>query len=86
MTKVNKKDVEGFKEHKKDSGSAGFQVALITQKIESLIGHLKINPKDKHSRKGLLGLVSQRKKLLKYLKLNKPETFEKICEKFKLKG
>ncbi|MEK7624170.1 MAG: 30S ribosomal protein S15 [Patescibacteria group bacterium] len=51
-----------------DTGSAEVQVALLTKKIEELIGHLKTNSKDHHSRRGLLKMVGQRKRFLDYLK------------------
>jgi len=51
-----------------DTGSVEVQVALLTKKIEELNNHLKINPKDYHSRRGLLKMVGQRKRFLDYLK------------------
>ena len=54
--------------HDKDTGSPEVQIALLTSKLENLSKHLENNDQDKHSRKGLLGLVSKRKRLLSYLK------------------
>lgn len=54
--------------HKTDTGSAKVQVALLDQRIKELTSHLRKHPKDVHSRRGLLRMVSKRKKLLKYLK------------------
>ena len=51
-----------------DSGSCEVQVAVLTTRIENLIGHFQNNPKDNHSRRGLLQMVSRRRKLLDYLK------------------
>lgn len=50
-----------------DTGSPEVQIALLTKRIEKLVGHLKTNPQDNHSRRGLLGLVSKRRRLLNYL-------------------
>ena len=60
--------INDFKNTKGDTGSADVQVALLTQRIKDLTEHFKIHQKDHHSRRGLLQLVSQRKKLLSYLK------------------
>jgi len=74
-----------FKLHEKDTGSAQYQIALFTAKIKKLVKHLNKNPKDKHSRKGLLGMVAQRKKLLNYLKNNDEKAYKKILKELKLK-
>lgn len=75
-----------FQNHEKDSGSAEYQIALFTKKIEALVGHLKKNPKDTHSRRGLLGMVQQRKKLMSYLKDADEKKYEKVVKDLKLKG
>ncbi len=62
--------VESYKLHEKDTGSPEVQVALLSQRIEHLTGHFKIHLKDHHSRRGLLKLVGQRRRLLDYLKNN----------------
>lgn len=86
LTKRQKEKVtKEYKRHEKDTGSAECQVALFTEKIEKLVGHLKKNPKDKHSRRGLLGMVSQRKKLLKFLKNSNEKEYLKITKKLGLK-
>lgn len=54
--------------HEKDTGSAEVQIALLSQRIEYLTQHFKVHKKDHHSRRGLLKLVSQRRRLLNYLK------------------
>lgn len=61
-----------------DTGSPEVQVALITQRINSLTEHLQSHSKDNHSRRGLLKLVSQRRKLLDYLKKSLPENYNKL--------
>jgi small subunit ribosomal protein S15 len=62
--------VDTFRLHEKDTGSPEVQVALLSQRIEHLTGHFKIHLKDHHSRRGLLKLVGQRRRLLDYLKNN----------------
>lgn len=59
--------IDKFKQHGKDTGSPEVQVALLTERINQIVDHLKKNKKDNHSRRGLLMLVGQRKKLLNYL-------------------
>ena len=60
--------IERFRTHPSDTGSPEVQVALLTERINGLIGHFEEHKKDHHSRRGLLQLVSQRKRLLEYLK------------------
>lgn len=60
--------INKFQTHQSDTGSPEVQVALITERINSLTDHFKSHQKDHHSRRGLLMLVSQRKSLLEYLK------------------
>ena len=61
------KVIKKFKIHDGDTGSPEVQVALLTKRIEKLTYHLKDHPHDKHSRKGLIGLIGQRRRLLQYL-------------------
>jgi small subunit ribosomal protein S15 len=60
--------VEQFRVHQTDTGSPEVQVALLSQRIEHLTGHFKVHVKDHHSRRGLLKLVGQRRRLLDYLR------------------
>lgn len=60
--------ITDYKIHETDTGSAEVQIALLTQRLNDLNGHFKIHNKDHHSRKGLLKLVSRRRKLLDHLK------------------
>jgi small subunit ribosomal protein S15 len=62
--------LDQFRLHETDTGSPEVQVALLSQRIEHLTGHFKIHLKDHHSRRGLLKLVGQRRRLLDYLKSN----------------
>lgn len=82
-----KKDpvISKFKTHEGDTGSPEVQVALLTERINQLVGHLKIHKKDQGSRRGLLMLVGQRKRLLNYLERTDAKRFESLCENLKLK-
>jgi small subunit ribosomal protein S15 len=60
--------IEKFRTHEKDTGSPEVQIALLTERIKQLTDHFKIHMKDHHSRRGLLMLVSQRRRLLDYLR------------------
>lgn len=62
-----KKIIKKFKTHDGDTGSPEVQIALLTKRVEKLTQHLKDHPHDKHSRKGLIGLIGQRRRLLHYL-------------------
>ena len=72
------KIIKTYKQHTGDTGSSEVQIALITERINQLVGHLKKNPKDNHSRRGLLLLVSQRKKLLSYLNRTNVKSYKKL--------
>ncbi len=71
--------------HDGDTGSAEVQVALLTARIEELTEHFKIHKKDFHSRTGLLKLVGQRRKLLKYLKNTDVQRYRALIEKLGLR-
>lgn len=71
--------------HDSDTGSANVQIGLLSRKIEDLSSHLKKNPKDKHSRRGLLQMVSKRRRLLKYLEKNNPKALGSVSKKLGLK-
>lgn len=79
------KTIEKFRTHEKDTGSGEVQAALLTQQIDELTDHLKKNPKDNHSRRGLLGMVAQRKKLLDYLKEENLRRYNALIKKLGLK-
>jgi small subunit ribosomal protein S15 len=86
LTKRVKSRIVG--EHKtsdKDTGSAQVQVAMLSRQVGELATHLKKNPKDNHSRRGLLKMVSRRRKLLSYLKKKEPASYEKLIKKLELK-
>jgi len=74
------------KRHEKDSGSPEYQIALFTERIKKLTAHLKKNTKDFHSRRGLLKMVSKRKKLMDYLKKTNEKAYKALVKKLGLKG
>ena len=71
--------------HEKDTGSSEIQIALLTDKIETLSNHIKKFKKDKHSSVGLLRAVNRRKKLLEYLKKNKVDSYKNVLSKLNLR-
>ena len=88
MSKVdNKKQdiIKKYKTHSGDTGSPEVQVAIFTEKIAELSNHLKKNRKDNHSRRGLLGMVSKRRRLLNYLKRQDEKRYKAITKKLGLK-
>jgi len=86
LTKRVKSRIIGeHKKHDKDTGSAEVQIGMISRQIDELAIHLKKNPKDNHSRRGLLKMVSKRRKLLTYLKKTAMSTYEKLIKKLELK-
>ncbi len=74
-----------YAQGKGDTGSPEVQVALLTERINQLVEHLKKNKKDNHSRRGLLMLVGQRKKLLNYLQGENESRFQKLSESLGLR-
>jgi len=80
-----KKNITEVSLHEKDTGSSEVQIALLTDKIETLSKHVKQFKKDKHSSVGLLKAVNKRKKLLDYLKKNKIESYKNILSKLNLR-
>ena len=79
LTKEKTQDVVGnYRLHDKDTGSVEVQVALLTERINGLTDHLKAHVKDHHSRHGLLKLVSQRRKLLDFLKRENEDAYQKL--------
>lgn len=67
-----------------DTGSPEVQVALLTKRIEKLVGHLKANPSDNHSRRGLLGIVSKRRRLLNYLEKRDVKRYKEVSQRLGL--
>lgn len=84
--KLKKKElIEKFKAHPEDTGSASVQIALITERINSLSEHFKTHKKDIHSRRGLLSLVGKRRRLLNYLKKKSPKKYEQSLKELNLR-
>jgi len=80
-----KKIIEKFSVKKGDTGSPEVQVALLTYKIKKLTQHLKVHRKDNHSRRGLLSMVSKRRRLLTYLKNKDEKRYKTLIKKLGLK-
>jgi small subunit ribosomal protein S15 len=74
-----------FRAHDKDSGSPEVQIALLTERIKQLTGHFQVHKKDYHSRRGLLKLVGQRRRLLDYLKSRKVDKYRRIVKELGLR-
>jgi small subunit ribosomal protein S15 len=86
LTKTKKaKVIEKVKIHDKDTGSPEVQVSILTKRIDELASHLKKNPKDNHSRRGLLQMVSDRKAMMKYLEKKSPKRYSSLLKKLDLK-
>ena len=84
-TEMKKEVIEKYKLHDKDTGSTEVQVAIMTARIAHLTEHLRENKKDHNSRRGLLKLVAQRRKLLDYLKSKSIDRYKKLIEALKLR-
>lgn len=86
MNRTQKKTIiQTFAIHPKDTGSPQVQIAILTERINALSKHLEENPKDNHSRRGLLKMVGKRRKHLNYLHVNDPKKYEELLEKLKLR-
>lgn len=77
--------IDEYKLHTKDTGSAPVQIAILTARINYLTEHFKVHKKDHHSRRGLLKLVSQRRKLLDWLKREDEAKYKELLEKLNLR-
>jgi len=82
---IKQKQIGRFQKNNKDTGSSEVQIAILTERIKNLTDHFKTHPKDNHSRRGLMGLVSNRKKLLNYLRKVDFEKYSKILQELKLR-
>ena len=87
MLSTKEKDaiIKKFQTHKGDTGSPEVQIAILSTEIEEVAEHLKKHRKDNHSRRGLLKMVGNRRRLLRYLKEEDEKRHEKIVDKLKLK-
>ena len=82
---VKQETVGGYRRHEKDTGSPEVQVALLTSRINELSEHFKTHKKDHHSRRGLLNLVSQRRRLLDYLRRTGPDRYQELIKRLGLR-
>ena len=84
---VNQKKeiIKDFGKNNTDTGSTEVQVAFLTKKINELSEHFKTHKKDHHSRRGLLGMINNRRKLLKYLKGKNEEGYQELIKKLGLR-
>ena len=86
LAKDKKTEIIGkFKTHESDTGSPEVQVALLTERINSLTEHFKVFRKDHHSRRGLLKLIGQRRRLLDYLKSSSRERYLSLVGKLSIR-
>jgi small subunit ribosomal protein S15 len=86
LTTENRKTIIGeYRLHEQDTGSPEVQVALLSARIEYLTDHFKTHKKDHHSRRGLLKLVGQRRRLLNYIKDNDVERYRNIIKRLGLR-
>lgn len=83
-TAKKQKVIKKHQKHEKDTGSAEVQAAILTERIEELASHLKKHRKDLHSRRGLVKLVAERRKHLKYLEKYNKATYADLVKKLKL--
>ena len=87
ITKEDKERIiKKFGKDSSDTGSTEVQVAILSHRISELTEHLKIHKKDKHTRRGLVALVSQRKKLLKYLVRSDSDSYLKLVKELSIRG
>ena len=85
IMEVKAKMIEEFRIHERDTGSADVQIALLTQRINHLTEHLQKNNKDHSSRRGLLVMVGQRRRLLDYLHQTDTKRYQTLTKKLKLR-
>lgn len=79
------KVITGLQTHKKDTGSPEVQVGIFTEQIKLLTKHLQTHKKDEHSRRGLLKMVSKRRRLLDYLNKRDPSRYQEVLKKLELR-
>ena len=85
MQKSKKEIIKDLKINSKDVGSSEVQIGLLSEKINNLTSHFNKNKNDKHSTRGLIKAVNQRKRLLEYLKRENTESYTKILSKLNLR-
>jgi small subunit ribosomal protein S15 len=85
-TDVKNEIITKFGKDESDTGSTEVQVALLTHRIRELTEHAKKHKKDKHSQHGLVKLVAQRKKMMKYLRRTNPESYLHVVKELTIRG
>ena len=85
MQKKGKETIDSLKINSKDVGLSEVQIGFLSKKINNLTEHFKKNKNDRHSTRGLLKAVNQRKRLLAYLKSNNSKSYQNILTKLKLR-
>jgi small subunit ribosomal protein S15 len=78
--------IEGYQVHETDTGSAHVQVAVLSERISRLSDHLKANPKDHASRRGLMQLIGRRRRLLAYIRKGSRERYQALIQRLGIRG
>ncbi|MBK1986824.1 30S ribosomal protein S15 [Sphaerospermopsis aphanizomenoides BCCUSP55] len=87
LTQQRKQElISGFQVHETDTGSADVQIAMLTDRINRLSQHLQANKKDHSSRRGLLKMIGQRKRLLAYVQNNNREKYQALISRLGIRG
>ena len=87
LTKDRKAELVGeYGRREQDTGFAGVQVALITERIQTLTGHFRLHKKDHHSRRGLLKLVGRRRRLMRYLRRKDLGAYRELIGRLGIRG
>ncbi|MEW6492940.1 MAG: 30S ribosomal protein S15 [Cyanobacteriota bacterium] len=87
LTQERKQEIlEGYQVHETDTGSAEVQIAMLSERITRLTEHLKINPKDFSSRRGLLKIIGRRRRLLGYVRREDRERYQNLIQRLGIRG
>jgi small subunit ribosomal protein S15 len=87
LTQDRKQEIiEGYQVHETDTGSVDVQIAMLTERINRLSAHLKTNKKDHSSRRGLLKMIGQRKRLLSYLRSEDAARYQALIQRLGIRG
>lgn len=87
LTQERKQEIiDGYQVHETDTGSAEVQIAMLSERITRLTEHLKINPKDFSSRRGLLKIIGRRRRLLSYVRREDRERYQNLIQRLGIRG
>ncbi|BAZ90703.1 30S ribosomal protein S15 [Cylindrospermopsis raciborskii LB2897] len=87
LTQLRKQElISGFQVHETDTGSADVQIAMLTERINRLSQHLQANKKDHSSRRGLLKMIGERKRLLNYIQKNNSDKYQSLISRLGIRG